>query len=146
MTLAIRGRAVSHKTAVLVLGASLFASSANGSGVPVLAGPWSTYQEGYGHARPKRIFNGGDGSGLLQEVRWTTWGHAKAIGEGIGLYVAPRQSNAEGTRERARVVAFQLGYCHGKHAYEAIEWYFPQHGQRFNPNQYIEACTGEYHS
>jgi hypothetical protein len=82
MNLAIRGRMVSLTTAVLVLGASLFASSANGSGVPVLAGPWSTYQEGYGHARPKRIFNGGDDSGLLQEVRWATWGHAKAIGEG----------------------------------------------------------------
>jgi hypothetical protein len=120
------------------------AAAAGGSG-PVLAGPWGTNQQGYGHARPTTIFNGGDGSGPLQHVHWFTWGHSRAIGEGLGLYVRPDQSNAEGTREPARVVLFQLGYCRGKRAYEAIEWYFPQHGQRFNSNQYIEVCRGEYH-
>jgi hypothetical protein len=123
----------------------LLGSTAVAGGAPVLAGPWSSHQEGYGRVRPRTIFNGGDGSGLVQRIRWLTWGHSQAIGEGIGLYVGPHQSNAEGTRESTRVVAFQLGYCHGKRAYEAIEWYFPQHGDRFTPDRYIEACTGEYH-
>ena len=121
-------------------------TAAVGGQQPVLAGPWSMNQEGYGHVRPKTIFNGGDGSGLLSDIHWITWGHSRAIGTGLGLYVTPHESNAEGTREPARVVLFQLGYCKARHAYEAIEWYFPQHGQRFNSREYIEACTGEYHS
>lgn len=28
--------------------------------------------------------------------------------------------------------------------YQAIEWYFPQYGQRFNPDQYEDICTGSY--
>lgn len=113
--------------------------------VPVLAGPWSTNQRGYGHARPTTVFNGGDPTGLVQHIRWKTWGGARAIGVGTGWYVGPHQSTAEGTQEPVRIVVFQLGYCHGRRAYEAIEWYFPQHGGRFQPNSYIEACTGEYH-
>ena len=67
-----------------------------------------------------------------------------AVGHGLGLYVGPHQSNAEGRRETAKIVVFQLGYCHGRRAYEAIEWYFPQHGQHFDPREYIEACTDTY--
>jgi hypothetical protein len=122
------------------------AADASAAGTPVLAGPWSSYQRGYGHARPSTIFNGGDGSGLVTHMRWQSWGGPMAVGSGLGLYVAPHQSNAEGTRETAKIVVFQLGYCRGRRAYEAIEWYFPQHGQHFNPHEYIEACTGEYHS
>ena len=103
-------------------------------------------QRGYGHARPRTIFNGGDASGLLTGIHWSTWGRSRAIGTGRGLYVAPDQSNAEGTEEPARVVLFALGSCKGRRAYEAIEWYFPQHGERFQPHRYIDACTGEYHS
>jgi len=42
------------------------------------------------------------------------------------------------------VVAFDLGTCDGKLMYQAIEWYFPQHGQSFNPNTYQDICTGSY--
>jgi len=30
--------------------------------------------------------------------------------------------------------------------YQEIEWYFPTHGQQFNPNGYINICTGAYHN
>ena len=46
--------------------------------------------------------------------------------------------------EQTRVVAFHLGECGGKLEYQAIEWYFPQHGGKFNPGQYIDICTGRY--
>jgi hypothetical protein len=112
---------------------------------PVLAGPWASGQRGYGHVRPTTIYNGGDPSGLITHTHWRSWGGARAIGDGLGWWVGPHQDEAEGRRESVRVVAFQLGSCHGRRAYDAIEWYFPRHGQRFLANEYIQACTGEYH-
>lgn len=50
------------------------------------------------------------------------------------------------TREAATVVAFNLGLCGGKLMYRAVEWYFPQHEQAFNPSQYENICTGGYSS
>jgi hypothetical protein len=51
---------------------------------------------------------------------------------------------ADGVQERATVVAFDLGVCNGVASYQAIEWYFPQDGQTFDPNNYINDCTGDY--
>ena len=68
---------------------------------PVLAGPWSTGQKGYGHARPKTIFNGGDPSGLVNHIRWASWGGPHAVGFGIGLYVGPHQATLDGWNEGA---------------------------------------------
>ena len=31
-----------------------------------------------------------------------------------------------------------------KRAYTAIEWFFPQHGGKFDPKKYIDICTGDY--
>jgi hypothetical protein len=28
--------------------------------------------------------------------------------------------------------------------YRAVEWFFPSHGQRFNPRRYENICTGTY--
>ena len=47
--------------------------------------------------------------------------------------------------EPARIVAFRLGICQGRPAYDAVEWYFPQHGQHFSPGSYIDACNGAYY-
>jgi hypothetical protein len=59
-------------------------------------------------------------------------------------YVGPSQSVATGTEEPATVVAFRRGTCHGQLMYQAVEWYFPQHGQRFDPHRYENICTGAY--
>jgi hypothetical protein len=61
------------------------------------------------------------------------------------LNVGAGQASAEGTREATEVVLFHLGHCHGRRAYDAITWYFPQHGEHFNPRSYINACNGSYH-
>ena len=121
------------------------AASAVAAGEPILAGPWGTGQQGYGHAKPSRIFNGGDPTGLVTDIHWLTWGQARAIGTGSAEWVGPNEDVAEGHAEQTRIVLFQLGQCHGRPAYDAIEWYFPQHGQHFNPRQYINACTGTYY-
>jgi hypothetical protein len=123
----------------------LCAGGAAGAGEPVLAGPWSRSQEGYGHAKPMTVFNGGDPTGLVRRIHWSSWGGPQALGTGVSDYVGAHQSVAEGTPQPVKIVAFQLGLCHGRRAYDAIEWYFPQHGQRFNAHVYINDCTGSYH-
>lgn len=112
---------------------------------PVLGTTWASSQEGYGSVKPTTIFNGGDGSGLLKNITWQSWGDSKATGHGTGLYVSPSDaSNADGTQEQATVVAFNLGTCKDKSSYNAIEWYFPQHGQLFSSTTYQNDCTGAY--
>jgi hypothetical protein len=34
--------------------------------------------------------------------------------------------------------------CGGHPAYQAVEWYFPEHGEFFDPTTYINDCTGNY--
>jgi hypothetical protein len=125
--------------------AGLAVGAALTSGTPVLAGPWAPGQQGYGHVRPARVSGGGDPTGLVTGIRWRTWGGATAVGTGTAEYVGPHQVVANGTEEPARIVLFHLGRCHGRRAYEAIEWYFPAHGQRFQRGTYIDACTGTYY-
>jgi hypothetical protein len=77
-------------------------------------------------------------------VAWRSWGGAGAVATGVSDYVGPGQSVAGGTEETATVVAFDLGTCHGKLMYRAVEWYFPQHGQAFDAGQYENICTNSY--
>lgn len=129
---------------VVVLTAPALAVAAAGA-VPVLAGPWGHGQEGYGHLKPHTIFNGGDPTGLVRSIDWKSWGGPQAIGSGTAEWVGPHQAVAQGRFESgAKVVLFQLGRCHGRPAYNAIEWYFPRHGQKFSPGTYVNACTGTY--
>ncbi len=120
--------------------------SASPAGVPTLgqlAGDFAQGQ-GFGQVKPARIFNGGDPTGLVTNVVWSSWGAAQATATGTAEYVGPNQSVAQGTEESATVVAFDLGTCDGKYMYQALEWYFPQHSQAFNPNTYENICTGSY--
>jgi hypothetical protein len=125
------------------------APAAPQSNAPILAGPpvgsrASFDEEGYGHVKPSIIYNGGDPEGRIRHIRWLSWGGAQAVGTGISEYVAPGQIGAEGRPEAARVVLFHLGYCRERRAYDAVEWYFPQHGEHFRPRTYIDSCTGQY--
>ena len=58
--------------------------------------------------------------------------------------MAANEIDADGTSATATVEAFKLGMCQGKLEYQAVEWYFPQYGQSFDPNQYMNICTGTY--
>ena len=111
---------------------------------PTLGQVWDSGQQGYGEVAPSTIFNGGDPMGLVGNVVWQSWGGAQAIGHGTSDYVAPGVIVADGTLETATVVAFDLGSCNGKQEYQAIEWYYPQHGESFDTNNYINICTGNY--
>lgn len=99
---------------------------------------------GFGQVQPSRIYLGGDPTGDLRNIVWSNWGGSQAVGHGLSLYVTPNQSTSAGSEQPATAVAFDLGTCHGSPAYQAIEWYFPQHGGYFDPNYYINTCTGAY--
>jgi hypothetical protein len=112
--------------------------------VPVLGQVWAPSQSGYGDVQPALVSNGGDPTGIVSDVSWLSWGGAEAIGQGTSDYVAADQVVADGTEASATIEAFDLGECNGKLAYNAIEWWFPQYGQTFDPNTYIDDCTGAY--
>lgn len=120
------------------------ASGAGTTPQPILAGPWSLNQEGYGHAKPTSISNGGDPTGIVRHIEWLTWGGSRAVGVGMGFYVGPNQIVAEATPQAAVVVLFKLGSCRHRRAYDAVGWYYPEHGEHFSARRYINACTGRY--
>jgi hypothetical protein len=122
------------------------ATAAPATAAPTLGQPAGvfTHGAGFGQVRPARIFNGGDPTGLVTGVTWTSWGGATASGTGTSDYVGPSQSVASGSEQPATVVAFDLGTCDGKLMYRAVEWYFPQHGQAFSATHYEDICTGTY--
>jgi hypothetical protein len=99
---------------------------------------------GFGQVRPPEVFNGGDPTGLVTKISWSSWGGITASGSGTGLYVAGNQPVAAGTEQPVTIVAFKLGTCDGKLMYQAVEWYFPQHGQSFSSARYENVCTGTY--
>ena len=99
--------------------------------------------EGYGQARPVTIYNGGDPTGRVEDVRWDSWGGPTAIGHGTS-YASGPVGVAGGHFEPATVLAFDRGSCAGRPAYLAIQWYFPGEVVSLHPEQYIEICDGEY--
>jgi hypothetical protein len=114
---------------------------------PVLGQPVGTFtnnSQGFGEVRPATVFNGGDPTGLVTHITWSSWGDSTATGTGTSDYVGPGQSVATGTQEAVTIAAFHLGTCDGKLMYQAVEWYFPQHGQNFDPSRYEDICTGTY--
>jgi hypothetical protein len=133
-------------TAVALACAGCGSSSSHPAAVPTLgrAAGIFAHGEGFGQVRPVTIFNGGDPTGLVAHISWKSWGGARAVGTGKSTYVGPNQIVAQGTQQSATVVAFDRGTCHGKLMYRAVEWYFPQHGQAFDPHRYENICTGTY--
>jgi hypothetical protein len=100
---------------------------------------------GFGHVRPTKILLGGDPTSLVEHIHWSDWGAARALGEGYAEYDWPGTSVAVNSiSSAALVVAFNLGSCRGHRSYNALEWYFPEDGQHFDPRKYLNACTGEF--
>lgn len=110
---------------------------------PLLGTLWAPNQKGYGLPKPTMFFNGGSPSGMVRDLHWTSWGGQRATGTGEMPYVTD-SSVADSPWEKSSVVAFDLGDCDGVRTYRKISTYFPQHGGRFDPTQYINVCTGEY--
>lgn len=111
---------------------------------PTLGVVWGSYQEGYGEVRPGRIFNGGSPTGLVTDVVWDSWGEETATGRGLSVWDGAETSVADTPLSEAVVTAFDLGECDGQLAYRALNWYFPDVGETYDPERYINICTGDY--
>ncbi len=135
---AMTGCGATHKETTVVNTADRAAAA-----TPILAGPWARDQQGYGHVEPGTVFNGGDPTGLINHIEWLTWGGPRAVGVGSGFYVSPNEITADGHRATAVIVAFKLGTCHGRPAYNAVQWFFPEYGDHFNAHEAgYKLCTG----
>ena len=107
------------------------------------AGIFGISGSGWGEVRPREFSNGGDPTGHVRDIQWSEWGGPRAIGLGTGFVPAP-DGVADGTFKQTTVVAFDLGRCHGKLMYRAVEWYYPDLGEKFDPKQYEDICKGDY--
>jgi hypothetical protein len=74
---------------------------------------------GWGTAHPKRIFNGGDPSGLVNHLRWSHWGRGKAFAVGK-TYTYKPHGGYYGREVKDRLRASDLGRCHHKLAYKRL--------------------------
>ena len=111
--------------------------------VPTLGVVWGQHQRGYGTARPGVVDNGGDGSGVISDVHWRTWGGKTAVGSGTATFVRDGEAQAQGLPKTATIEAWDLGPCHGKLVYRTVDWYFPQEGGTVNEHGNYNICTGE---
>lgn len=96
---------------------------------------------GYGQSRPKLISNDGDSTTEVLGIHWTSWGGNEAIGTGKAVWVWPGSCVGCNGLTSATVVAFDLGKCHRHRSYNALEWYFPQYEESFEPHQYYDTCS-----
>jgi len=117
-------------------------NTVNGLTCPVV-GTWAPGGQGYGQVEPETISNNGDPASLVTHIAWSSWGGVTAYGTGISAWVPPGQPTVHGVQEPVTVVAFNRGTCAGQPSYNAVEWYFPQHGQQFSSDRYFNACTGQ---
>jgi hypothetical protein len=108
-----------------------------------LAGAWFE-GSGFGQVEPSLVYLGGDPTGRLTSITWSSWGGAEATGSGTGFYVPPNTITADGSSKPAIVIAFDLGTCGGHAAYEKVEWYFAGEGGKFDQAQALYACTEGY--
>lgn len=86
---------------------------------------------GFGHVRPTVIDNGGDATGLVTRVSWSSWGGRTANGTGTGTYVPPKKPVAGGIPVRASIRASDLTSCGGHSAYRHLTWWFPSKGETY---------------
>jgi hypothetical protein len=115
--------------AAFVLALSAFVASAAGAAQSPALGARAftgTYGEGFGTAEPSKIFNGGDPSGSVTNIRWNGWGNPSAIGYGLNPIFKPGGGYF---RKPARIElrATALGKCGARPAYTRLEIRVPRH-------------------
>ncbi len=131
-------------TAIVLLSVSL--ASATARSAPTLGVRSSTPNgSGFGQVRPQKVDFGGDPTSFVTNVKWTSWGGARAVGHGKALWVWPGWCVAcGGVVLPATVVAFDRTTCQGHSAYAYVEWFFPSRGMSFNRRLAgNNICTGK---
>jgi hypothetical protein len=84
--------------------------------------------EGFGTAHPSALALGNDIIGHMTKIRWKHWGAVQASGSGTGYWVPPGKPLSDSRAAPSKIVAFDLGTCHGVRAYLRYKWWLPTHG------------------
>lgn len=81
---------------------------------------------GFGRARPRIIFNGGDPSGYVDHIHWHSWGHRVAKARGLNAIFRPG-GGYYSRRVWIKLRASHLGRCHpgGPRAYRHLSYRAP---------------------
>ena len=81
---------------------------------------------GFGKAQPRRIYNGGDPSGLVQGIHWHHWGAEVSRGRGR-TYILRPDGGYYRHLVRTKLRAHSLGHCRGSHrpAYRKLSFRVP---------------------
>jgi hypothetical protein len=114
---------------VCSLSVVLAATTASGASSVVLgsaafAGP---HGEGWGTAKPTRIYNGGDPSGLVTHIHWKSWGGRSAIGYGLNAIFKPHGGYYSHLAQ-IELRAHGLGKCgSGPRAYTQLSFRVPSY-------------------
>ena len=83
----------------VVMGSKYFLSSFPGGGL------------GWGTPRPKTLFNGGDPSGYISKITWTSWGGSIATGSGMNPIFRP-QGGYYPNPVKIQLRASSIGICY----------------------------------
>jgi hypothetical protein len=112
-------------------------TAATSSAPPVLGVPHSfgTHSSGWGRVRPDHLYNGGDGSGDITLIKWSSWGGATARGHGKNS-IFKQTGGYYRTPVTIRLRATDLGVCAstGQSAYRHLLYSEPSRpGGAFGP-------------
>lgn len=125
----------------LVLGCAVASPGAwAGAGTPVL-GSKNAFPngKGFGTAKPRVVYLGGDPTGYVSRISWQHWGSSRAVGFGRGW--CPGQSVAAGHYCLAALHVSRLGTCHGQRAYRSLVFDFKDRGKWMLGSKW-NACSG----
>jgi hypothetical protein len=85
--------------------------------------------KGFGHVKPPTVFLGGDPTGLVTELTWTSWGAPVAVALGSGFYTPPNKPTADSVKVPVTLDASDLGICKGHEAYRRMSFTFHYKGK-----------------
>lgn len=128
--------------ALLVLSAGAVAAlPASASTATVVLGSKSAFPngKGFGTAKPRVVFLGGDPTGYVSKLTWQRWGESHAVGFGQGWCAG--QSVAAGHYCLTALHVSSLGTCHGRRAYKTLVFDFKDHGKWMFGSRW-NACSG----
>ena len=108
-------------TLAALAASALLASRTVGASITTLgsASFAAPHGEGWGTAHPAKIYNGGDPSGLVKEIQWTSWGGRTATGYGLGWIFKPG-GGYYGRPVLVELRAQGLGHCGSQPAYTQL--------------------------
>lgn len=136
----MRGLAGLILVLTVIVAVGVATASAGSTPTPVLSGVATMpdgvggglpSSKGFGRAKPREIFLGGDESGLACHIAWTRWGGQFALGTGTSWYIGPHEGTSQGHQAPAVIVLYHLATWHGRPAYTRFNWYFPQGGSTY---------------